>query len=372
MKFTIDSDTLAKRVKLLSKVANSQTVPILNNLLFEVEDNKLKITGSDSENSLKTEIPLAVALGELQSKVCINCRTIADALNNIPQQPITINIENGMVSLKYQNGECNFSCIAADEYPATYNLTESESSILIPANMLVENVTRCIPFLGKEDLRPVLCCVLFDIKEENTVIVGCDGGTLMKNTLDIKCENPFSFCLPQKPATLLKQVFGNTSELTNIRTNGTYAEFKGNEWKLTCRLQEGRYPNYESVIPQNYENGAVVDKTAMVSALKRVQPMGNQASNLVKLYFNDGTVEISSNDIDFATSAKENIPCDYNGDSLAIGVKGSRLLEILELIPGKQVDIDVSESARPLLLSPVEKQENQQIFALQMPMLLVD
>ena len=372
MKFTIDSDTLAKRVKLLSKVANSQTVPILDNLLFEVENNNLKITGSDSENTLNTEIPVDAFDGELQTKVCINCRTISDALSNIPQQPITITIENGTVSLKYHNGECNFSCIRADEYPVPYHFTENEKTILIPANILVENVTRCIPFLGKQELRPVLCCVFFDIKEDKTVIVGCDGGTLMKNTLDIKCDNPFSFCLPMKPASLLKQIFGNTLEMTSIRTNDTYAEFKGDEWNLTCRLQEGRYPNYDGVIPQNYEIRADVDKNEMVNALKRVQAMGNQTSNLVKLFFDNDMVEISSNDVDYATSAKEDISCDYKENPLAIGVKGARVLEILNLMPGERVNIDVAESARPLLLSPVDKQENQQILALQMPMLLVD
>ena len=370
MKFTIDSDGLAKRVKLLSKVANNNTIPILNNLLIEVSDNNLVITASDSENTLKTEVPVE-AEGNLQ-KVCVDARTVVDALANISQQPITFTFEDNKVSLKYQNGEFNFACINAEEYPTTYTLTENETTALIPASILVENISRCIPFLAKDEIRPVLNCMFFDIQEENTFVVASDGSSLMKNTLHVKCDKPFSFILPIKPATLLKNIFGNVSKMISIRTNDTYAEFKADEWNLTCRLQEGRYPNYECVIPKNYHTRATIDKKAMVNAFKRVQPMANQASQQVKLYFNEGMVEISANDVDFATSAKENLTCDYDGEQLAIGVKGSRVLEILELMPGEMVNIDLEDCARPLLISPLEEQENQQILALQMPMLLVD
>lgn len=366
MKFSVNSETLSKRVKMLAKVAQNQALPILDNILVEVVDETLKLTASDSENTLYTEIPLE-SCDDGECKVCIDAKTIADALANIPQQPITITIEKE-VSIQYQNGVCHFACMDAMEYPKPFNLTDEETMFTMPSDILVECVSRCIPFLAIDEIRVVMGCVAFDIKEDQTNIVSSDGGSLMKNTLNIKSEKPFTFMLPKKPANLLRQVFGGTIE-TIARANDKYAEFRCQEWKLTCRLQDGRYPNYNSVIPKNYNKRVTLDKATLKSALKRVQPMGNQASNLVKIDISCNNMEVSTYDVDFNTSAKENITCDC-GEYLTIGMNSTKILSILDLIPGAIVSIDFEDQTRPWVITPEENQDNLQILALQMPMYL--
>ena len=220
------------------------------------------------------------------------------------------------------------------------------------------------------DVREIFISVLLKLNCYNDIEVSVDGetwqtGPATKDIMTLVIE-----CLHRERNALHYVSFfldnGIEFEEFSLMAQTVIDEFGHLE---TCRLQEGRYPNYNSVIPKNYNKKVTLDKATLKSALKRVQPMGNQASNLVKIDISCNNMEVSTYDVDFNTSAKENNTCDC-GEYLTIGMNSSKILSILDLIPGAIVSIDFEDQSRPWVITPEESQDNLQILALQMPMCL--
>jgi DNA polymerase-3 subunit beta len=215
--------------------------------------------------------------------------------------------------------------------------------------------------------------IYFDLTSESLSIVASDGHKLVRNkNFTVKSESPASFILPKKPATLLKNVLGKESGDVVIKFDNRSAEISFSEGVLSCRLIEGRYPNYNSVIPQNNPNQLTIDRKLLVGALRRVLPFASESSQLVRFHLETGKLVLSSEDIDFATSAKEEITCDYSGQNMNIGFKGSSLSEILTNLDSTEVVIQLADPSRAGIIVPAEQPENEDVLMLIMPMLLND
>ena len=374
MRFTLSSSALSSRLSILSKVINSKNaLPILDCFLFEVVNNTLIITASDSENVMKTSMPLDDSDGEGQ--FAVNNRTILDAVKELPEQPLTIDVDTQSFVIKviYQNGLYNFTGQNAEEYPIAQTMPEGASVLTLSSNVLSDNITRSVFATATEELRPVMNGIYFDLTPDALAIVASDGHKLVRNrNFSIKTENPTSFILPKKPANLLKGVLAKDDSEVIIRFDDRNAEITFGDTVLLCRLIEGRYPNYNSVIPQDNPNQLTIDRKVLIGALRRVLPFASESSQLVRLHLEAGKIEISSEDIDFATSAKEEIPCDYNGNIMSIGFKGSSLSDILNNLSSNEVELQLADPSRPCLIVPSEQPENEDILMLIMPMLLND
>ena len=215
--------------------------------------------------------------------------------------------------------------------------------------------------------------IYFDLTPDALAIVASDGHKLVRNrNFSIKTENPTSFILPKKPANLLKNVLAKDESEVIIRFDDRNAEITFGDTVLLCRLIEGRYPNYNSVIPQDNPNQLTIDRKVLIGALRRILPFASESSQLVRLHLEAGKMEISSEDIDFSTSAKEEIPCDYNGSVMSIGFKGTSLSDILNNLASNEVELQLADPSRPCLIVPSEQPENEDILMLIMPMLLND
>lgn len=374
MRFTLSSSALSSRLSILSKVINSKNaLPILDCFLFEVVNNTLTITASDSENVMKTSMPLDDSDGE--GKFAVNNRTILDAVKELPEQPLTIDVDTQSFVIKviYQNGLYNFTGQNAEEYPIAQTMPEGASVLTLSSNVLSDNITRSVFATATEELRPVMNGIYFDLTPDALAIVASDGHKLVRNrNFSIKTENPTSFILPKKPANLLKGVLAKDDSEVIIRFDDRNAEITFGDTVLLCRLIEGRYPNYNSVIPQDNPNQLTIDRKVLIGALRRVLPFASESSQLVRLHLEAGKLEISSEDIDFATSAKEEIPCDYNGNIMSIGFKGTSLSDILNNLASNEVELQLADPSRPCLIVPSEQPENEDILMLIMPMLLND
>ena len=305
MRFTLSSTALNSRLSTLSKVINSKNaLPILDCFLFEVTNNTMTITASDSENVMKTTINLDDCDGE--GKFAVNNRTILDAVKELPEQPLTIDVDTASMAIKviYQNGLYNFTGQNADDYPSVLPMTDNATSLVLPNNVLADNITRSIFATATEELRPVMNGIYFDLTNEALAIVASDGHKLVRNkNFTVKSDNPTSFILPKKPATLLKNVLGKDGSDVVLRFDDRNADVTFGDTILQCRLIEGRYPNYNSVIPMNNPNQLTIDRKVLIGALRRVLPFASESSQLVRLHLESGKIEISSEDIDFATSA---------------------------------------------------------------------
>ncbi|MBP5277662.1 MAG: DNA polymerase III subunit beta [Prevotella sp.] len=374
MRFTLSSSTLSSRLLTLSKVINSKnSLAILDCFLFEVANQSLSVTASDSENIIKTVIPLDDCEGE--GVFAVNNQTVLSAVKELPDQPLIFDVDMSTFAIKvmYQNGIYRFTGQNAEQYPATPVMPDGVTTLSIPSAVLSENITRSIFATATEELRPVMNGIYFDLTPDALALVASDGHKLVRNKIyTVKSEVPTSFILPKKPANLLKNILEKDDSDVIIRFDERNAEIVFGDHKLLCRLIEGRYPNYNSVIPQNNPNELNIDRRILIGALRRVLPFASDSSLLVRLHLEPGKMEISSEDIDFATSAKEEIACDYSGNTMNIGFKGPSLVEILNNLSSDQVGLLLADPSRPCLIVPADQPENQDILMLIMPMLLND
>lgn len=374
MRITLSSAVLSNRLITLSKVLNSKnSLQILDCILFEVNDGMLTLTASDKENEMTTQVELDEA--DSNGRFAINSRTIIDSVKDLPEQPITLEVDMNSytVKLSFQNGGYSFTAQNADEYPKTEEINGEVTTITLQAQILSDNISRTLFATANEEIRPVMNGVFFDLMQDNLAIVASDGHKLVRNKLlGISADTPVSFILPKKPATLLKSVLPHDESECTITFGARNAKMTFASGSLTCRLIEGRYPNYASVIPTDNPCRLTIDRRALLGSVKRILPFASESSQSIRLRLGMGEVEASSEDIDFATSAKETIVCDYNGTPMSIGFKGPSLVEILNSLTSDEVELELADPSRPCLILPTEQPEGQDILMLIMPMLLND
>lgn len=372
MRFVLSSSTLSSRLNMLSKVISSKnSLPILDCFLFQVANQVMTITASDSDNVIKSVIELNENEGE--GEFCIPNRVILDALKELPEQPLTFDVdtENYAVKIVYQNGLYNFTAQNAEDYPRAQSMTDAANSVTIPAQVMIDNISRCIFATANDELRPIMNGVYFDLTPDALAIVASDGHKLVRNkNFLIKSETPASFDLPKKPANLLKNILSKDGGDVLIKFDDRNAEIKYDDGVLNCRLIDGRYPNYNSVIPTDNPSQTTVDRRALLSALRRVLPFASESSQLVRLHMENGRFEVSSEDMDFATSAKEQLSCEYTDSPMSIGFKGSSLMEVLSNLNSEQIIIMLADPSRAGIIVPAEQPENEDVLMLIMPMLL--
>lgn len=374
MRFTISSTALNSKLQTLSKVINSKnTLPILDCFLFEVNDSELHVTASDSENVIKTSVSLDSC--DSDGRFAIPNRTILDALKELPEQPLSfdVNLESFTIKITYQNGSYDFTAQSAEEYPRMQEMSEGATVVTISSSVLNDNINRSLFATAQDELRPVMNGIYFDLSADNLAIVASDGHKLVRNqNFTVKSDTPASFILPKKPAILLRNVLAKDGSDVVIKFDERSAEIRFADGVLSCRLIEGRYPNYNSVIPQNNPNQITVDRKSLISALRRVLPFASESSQLVRLTIEIGKLEISSQDLEFATSAREALTCEYNGQPMSIGFKGSSLTEILGNLDSDEVTILLADPSRAGIIIPTQQPENEDVLMLIMPMLLND
>lgn len=375
MRFTLSSSALSSKLGTLAKVINSKnSLSILDSFLFEIQDGRLTLTASDNANMMKCHMELAECDG--QGAFCIPNRIILSAVKELSEQPLTFEVDQNDNSIRmlYQNGSYRIVGQSADEYPRLQPLADGYTETQISAGALATNIQRTLFATASDELRIVMNGIYFDLKEDSLNIVASDGHKMVRNMLfSCKADVPASFILPKKPASLLRNVLATDDENTvTIKFNSNNAEITFPDGLLSCRLIEGRYPNYASVIPSDNPNIVTIDRLALISALRRVMPFASESTQLIKLRLDLNNLELNSEDIDFATSAHEDVVCDYGGVPMCIGFKGSALAEILGNLSGDNVIIELADPSRAGIIRPAEQPEGEDVLMLIMPMLLND
>ena len=374
MRFTLTSSALNSRLLSLSRVINSKnSLPILSCFLFQIKENLLTITASDGENVMKSSVELTESDGD--GEFAVQCQTILDAVKELPEQPLTLNVnlDEHLIYLTYQNGSYHFPVQSAEEYPREQELSADASSFVIDASLLASNISRSLFATAQDELRPVMNGIYFDLKTDGLSIVATDGHKLVRNNiLSLQSDTPASFILPKKPATLLKNVLPQTEGEVTMQFDSKQAVVRFADGYLSCRLIEGRYPNYNAVIPMSNPNLATIDRKSFVGAIRRVLPFSSVSSQLVRFHFDNGNLKLSAEDIDFSTNAVENVVCSYTGSPLVIGFKGSSMLEVVNNLDCDDIVIQMADPSRPGVIVPATQPDNQEVLMLIMPMMLND
>jgi DNA polymerase-3 subunit beta len=374
MKFVVSSTDLLGHLQAVSRVISSKnTLPILDNFLFRLEGNELEITASDLESTLITKMTLENT--SESGSIAVPARILTDTLKEFPEQPLTFEIDNDKLSVVINSENGKFTVVGqnAGDFPQMPSIKQDQKAIIeVPAEVLYSGINKTLFATADDELRPVMNGVYIELASDNLTFVASDAHKLVRyKRADAKADTDSSFILPKKPASLLKNVLPKEENPVTIEFDDKNAFFSMTEYKLVCRLVEGNYPSYNSVIPTDNPNKLSIDRVEFYNTLKRVSVYSNQASNLVKLALTGNQITVSAQDIDFSISAYERLNCQYEGEDMEIGFKSTFLIEILSNLSSTDVIVELSDPTRAgIMLPAVSENESEDVLMLLMPMMI--
>jgi len=374
MKFVVSSTDLLSHLASISKVISSKsTMPILDNFLFRLSENGLTITASDLESTLITHMELDNTEGD--GTIAVPAKLLTDTLKEFPEQPLTFQINQNTFAIEIFSDNGKFSIVGqnGEDFPELPSVNEeSASSVKVNHKVLQKGIEKTLFATADDELRPVMNGIFIEINADYMSFVASDAHKLVRyRRKDASSEFDSSFILPKKPASLLKNLLPKEEFDVKLEFDDKNAIFTLTNYTLICRLVEGNYPSYNSVIPTNNPNKMIIDRLAFYNTVKRVSVFSNQASNLIKLNISGSQLVVSAQDIDFSISAVERLNCEYEGDDMEIGFKSTFLQEILTNISGGDVKVELSDPTRAGLLLPAETDdEDENVLMLLMPMMI--
>lgn len=370
MKFIVSSSDLLKAVSSVSKAIPSRsTIQILDDFLFDLKDNVLQITASDSELTLRTEIEVENVIED--GAMTVPAKHIMDLLKELPDQPLTLTtINETSFECSWSSGVSTLPYHPASDYPTIVGTDDNAITINFPAASLIEGISSTIYAAGDDEIRPVMSGIFFDIDFESTTLVASDAHKLICYTADdVKSNEQTSFILHKKAAGILKNIINKDAEVVEITFDGKNASFKCNQTIIITRLIVGKYPKYRSVIPQNNSNVLKIDRAHFLNIIRRVSVCANRGSNHVKLDLKPGSLEISAQDLGFSLAAYEKLECSYEGEELTIGFKSPFLIEILSNLTCNELTMKFYDNKAAALILPSDK-EQEKICGIIMPIMV--
>jgi len=370
MKFIVSSSQLLKQLQVLSGViSTSNTLPILDNFLFELSENHLKIAASDLETTMFAEIEVQ---SESEGAVAVPSRILLDTLKTLPNQPLTFRIEeNNEIEIISEQGSYGMPFFDGTEFPKAVDL-ENPSTTVIPAAILGNAIAKTIFAAGNDDLRPVMSGVFFQFGTEDLTFVATDAHKLVKYTrTDIKASETAEFIMPKKPLNILKGILATSDAEVTISYNESNSRFTFDNITLVCRLIDGKYPNYNAVIPKENPNVLSITRNTFLNSTKRVSIFSSKTTHQIRLKMAGTELNISAEDVDFSNKASERLLCEYNGDDMEIGFNSRFLTEMLNNLNSENVQLEMSLPNRAGILTPADgTEEGEYITMLVMPVML--
>jgi DNA polymerase-3 subunit beta len=370
MKFIVSSSLLLKQLQILGGVINSNnTLPILDNFLFELSNNQLKISASDLETTMSTTIDVE---SDETSAIAVPAKLLLDILKTFPEQPLTFKVENNnTIEISSDSGKYALAYADGEEFPKSVEL-EAPSTTTIKGNILATAISKTIFASGNDDLRPVMSGVFFQFSPENLIFVATDAHKLVKYIrTDVKANEVAEFIMPKKPLTLLKNILSGSEDDVIIEYNDTNAKFTFGSSILVCRLIDGKYPNYEAVIPKENPNKLTLERNSFYNSVRRVSIFSSKTTHQIRLKMAGTELKISAEDLDFSNKADERLQCSYEGDDMQIGFNSRFLLEMLNHLNSDDILLEMSLPNRAGILTPIDGlEEGEEITMLVMPVML--
>lgn len=371
MKFIVSSSSLLKHLQSISGVLNNNnTLPILDNFLFEIKESSLSVSASDLETTMITKIGLEKA--EEDGEIAIPARLLLDTLKTFPDQPLTFTVDNETfgVEISSDNGKYKLSGQNGEEFPKVPTISGA-SKFEIESGTLFNAINKTIFATGNDELRPVMSGVYFELEKDSVTFVATDAHKLVRyRRNDVQSSKGAAFIMPKKPLNLLKNVTSSVNTNVDVDYNESNAHFRIDEVELICRLIDGKYPNYDAVIPKENPNQMTVDRTSFLNSVKRISIFSNKTTHQVRLKIAGSELNISAEDLDFSNEAVERLTCQYTGEDMEIGFNSRFLIEMLNNLDTDQVKLVMSAPNRAGLLLPETKDEDEDILMLVMPVML--
>src|SRR5210317_1600239 len=370
MKFIVSSTYLLKQLQILGGVINSSnTLPILDNFLFELNGNQLTVSASDLETTMSSTLDVE---SDSNGSVAIPARLLLDTLKTFPEQPLTFVVEeNNTVEISSNHGKYALAYANGEEFPKAVAL-EDPSKTIVTGDILATAISKTIFAAGNDDLRPVMSGVFFQFSTEGLTFVATDAHKLVKYTReDVKASQVAEFIMPKKPLNLLKGILAASEDEVSIEYNESNAKFTFENSELICRLIDGKYPNYEAVIPKENPNKLVIDRNQFLNSVRRVSIFSNKTTHQIRLKIAGAELNISAEDVDYSNKAEERLTCSYQGDDMQIGFNSRFLTEMLNNLTSSEVSLEMSLPNRAGILTPIDGlDEGEKVTMLVMPVML--
>lgn len=370
MKFIVSSTYLLKQLQVLGGVINnSNTLPILDNFLFNLNQNKLTVSASDLETTMSTILDVE---SDNEGTIAVPAKLLLETLKTFPEQPLTFVVEdNNTVEISSNHGKYALAYANGSEFPNAVELTDP-SSTTIMADILANAINKTIFAAGNDDLRPVMSGVFFQFSPESLTFVATDAHKLVKyQRTDVSASQVAEFIMPKKPLNLLKGILAGSETEVTIEYNDSNAKFSFDDTELICRLIDGKYPNYEAVIPKENPNTLSISRGQFLSSVRRVSIFSNKTTHQIRLKIAGAELNISAEDIDYSNKAEERLSCDYQGDDMQIGFNSRFLVEMLNNLTSDDVTLEMSLPNRAGILMPADGlDEGEHVTMLVMPVML--
>ena len=370
MKFIVNSTALLRELQKLNGVISSNnTLPILDNFLFDINSNNMTIIASDLETTMMSTISVEA---DVDGKITIPARILIDTLKTFSNQPLTfiVNTETFGIEMSSEMGNYKLAGQNANEFPKTPKLNGS-STTTIKGDILANAINKTLFASGNDELRPVMSGMFCELSSEQITFVATDAHKLVKHTrTDISSDKTASFILPKKPLTILKNNISDDADI-KLEFNDTNALFTFNNITIICRLIDGKYPNYEAVIPKENPNKLTIETASLLSSIKRVSIYANKTTHQIRLKIAGSELQITSEDLDFANKAEERLSCQYEGTDMEIGFNSKFVIDMLNNIGAEQISLEMSAPNRAGIILPLDGlEEGENTLMLVMPVML--
>jgi DNA polymerase-3 subunit beta len=375
MRFIVSSSALLKNLQLVGGIISSNTVmPILENFLFELKGNFLSITGCDLETMIKTGLEVQAEGGaeENDGKVCVTSKILLEYLKNLPDQPITFNVDKKDLTIEItsNSGKYKIGCEKTDEYPKEPN-PENATTLNIPSSRLAEAINKTIFATSSDTLRPAMTGVYFELNEGDLTFVATDAHRLIRLMyLDITPSQTGSFIVPRKPLQQMKNWLPNDDSAVTLSYTDTHLFIKSNNTSLNCRLIDGKYPPYRAVIPADNPFMMTINRTDLINALRRVSVFADKSTTQVVFDIVGNTVSLSAQYADFSYEGNEKLNCQFNGEDMKIAFNARLLVEMLNNLEGEEVALELSIPSRAGIFKPTDNSDSEDLLMLLMPLMV--
>jgi len=369
MKLIVSSSALLKQLQQINGVINANTVlPILEDFLFEVGTNKLTVVATDLETVMRIQMEIEA---KEPGKICIPAKILMESLKNLPDQPLTFNIDkNFAVEITSDNGKYKVMGENPDNFPKE-PAADDTTSFTMTSSALVTAINKTLFAVSNDDLRPAMTGVFFELDPKFIQFVATDAHRLVRyKRTDVSCPRADSFIVPKKPLNLLKSALPDKDDELTLNYNNNHLFVKHGTTQLSCRLIDARFPDYKVVIPADNPYKLTVGKGDFQSALRRVSVFSNKSTNQVVLNIQGSELQLAAQDVDFSFEGNERMKCQYNGDDLAIAFNARFLIEMLNAPSSDEVNVELSTPTKAGIIKPSENEENEELLILVMPLML--
>ncbi len=370
MDFIVSSSSLLKHLQNVSGVLSSNNVlPILEDFLFEIKKDKLVITATDLETVMKVKLDIeAKETGE----ICVPGRILLDYLKSNPDQPLTFHIDPDTLAIDITSDNGKYKVVGekADDFPKSPEPDESHSFTL-SSEVLSAAIQKSLVAVGNDELRAAMTGVYFELEPEALTCVATDAHRLVKyRYTGISCPEEAGFIVPKKPLNLLKNTLPGKGTVLTLTYNKSHLFVAFDELELICRLIDARFPDYRVVIPKDNPYKLFLNTSDFQGALRRVGIFANKSTNQVALSISGSELQLNAQDQDFSFEGNERMNCRYDGEDMEIAFNARFLAEMLSVAGSEEIRLELSTPGGAGIIRPVDKEENEDILMLLMPLRL--